>query len=393
MKKILFLLLMLLLVTSLFAQSSETLDELRMFAQSALLKAEQQSRLVGTDTIVLGEILKGYEETPLGFLISDLFTAEVTNRSFLSLSRGDYSSAEEDFLVLEGVIHVLDDAVYMQLIIKKGYQSAPLAIIEKTMAYEPLSSLLYEEYYDDYSDTPVLREDNLLEPNDRVQESMPLLLGVNIDLALTPGDRDWFSFEIGEDQLDSDAYMVELMTVGDLDTYMEVYGPDDSDQFYGENDDYYDSNAGMVITVDAPGVYWVVVSGYSEDVSGYYTLESYGESVEFADQYEPNNSWDRPTELSWDEEQIHSFALGDNKDVFVFELDRTTEVTIFTQGDLDTYMDLYDEEGNYITGDDDGGKNSNARIEVDLGRGKYYLEVIPYDESLGGDYTLSAQRE
>ena len=149
----------------------------------------------------------------------------------------------------------------------------------------------------------------------------------------------------------------------------------------------------MSVTVNEAGTYWIHVYGYSEDISGYYYLESFGDAVEYADQFEPNNTWEQSTDIDWNLEQEHAFAMGDNKDVFVFELDRTTEVVFYTQSDMDTYMDIYDENGEYITGDDDGGKDSNARIETDLDRGLYYLEVMPYEENVSGNYSLSAKKE
>ncbi len=379
----------------LWAQESAVLEDLRLYSRTAILKGEQEARRLGAESVVMGTMLYEEMETPLGRLMTDLLTAGIANSSTLTqvMNPGRLHGEGKTWIVLDGVIHKVGEVIYMQLRILDGQDRTPLAVVEKTVDYYPLAELLVTDYYyDDYYEEPVVTEDYFMEPNDSPYDSVEYYPGDYYELALTRGDADWFHFTVDEDMFTSEAVMVEIYTTGDTDTYMTVYGPDDPDLYYGESDDYMDSNAGMVLTLDEPGTYWVVVSGYSEDTSGYYYLESHMEAVEFADSYEPNNTRDRATPLDWSAEQEHAFDLGDNVDIFSFTLNSAKEVVIYTESQMDTYMDLYDEYGNYITSDDDGGKDSNARLEVDLGRGTYYVEVRPYDDSGYGSYKLIANQ-
>ncbi|MDC7218573.1 MAG: hypothetical protein PQJ59_01460 [Spirochaetales bacterium] len=397
MKKILPILSLFLLCNGLFAQDSANLEELRLFTRSTLLKGEMKAREVGADSVVLGEILYEGNSTSLGQLLVDLLTAEITNNSTLELLSNPSALREsgDEWLIINGVIHTLDNVVYMQLRIVDSSDQTPLAVLEKTLAYPPFAELLYvDSYQDDYYEEPVVvREDYAMEPNNDLNSAVEYIPGDSYELALTPWDEDWFFFTVEEESLTSDAFLVEIYTTGTTDTYMTVYGPDDPNLYYGESDDYIDGNAGMPITLDAPGTFWVVISGYSDETNGYYGLESYTSPVEFADEYEPNNTWERATVLTGDEVQEHAFGLGDVLDTFQFTQAAFGEVTLYTEGMLDTYMDLYDEYGNYIASDDDGGKDSNARLEIDLNQGKYFVEVRPYDESGSGNYQMFLERE
>ncbi|MBN2628571.1 MAG: PPC domain-containing protein [Spirochaetales bacterium] len=397
MKRLAIILPLLILLTfAVSAQESVVLEDLRLFTRSAILKGEQEARKLGTESIVLGKVLYDGNETPLGSLLGDLLTAGTANSSDLSIVMNPAPLRQDgaDWISLEGVIHKVDYVVYMQLRVLDGLERTPLAVIEKTMDYSPLADLLTVDYYDDYYyDEPVVREDYFMEPNDDPYSSVEYTPGDSYELALTQGDSDWFYFTVGEEMFTEEAVMVEIFTTGDTDTYMTVYGPDDPELYYDESDDYRDNNAGMVLTLEEPGTYWVVVSGYSGDISGYYNLDSRIEAVGFADSYEPNNNWDQATAVDWTGEQEHAFGPGDVMDVFTFTLTESRNVVLYTESQLDTYMDLYDEAGNYITSDDDGGKDSNARLEVYLNPGTYYAEVSPYDNETMGSYRMIAVQE
>jgi hypothetical protein len=395
MKKIIIILSFLILSLGLFAQESPTLEELRLYVKTALLKGEQIGRSENTKSIVIGEILYEDNETPLGELIYDLITAEVVNSSTLNISLNPSQLRDEgsNWYLLEGVIHKVENSVYMQLKIENGLDRTPLAIIEKTLDYASLAQLLTVANHDDYYDVPMVTDDYFMEPNDDSFSSVEYILGESLELALTPGDVDWFYFTTDMENITGDALMVELFTTGETDTYMTIYGPDDPTLYYGESDDYIDSNAGMSVTFDESGTYWVALSGYSEETSGYYYLESGMDSVDFVDDYEPNNIRDKATLLMTTDNQEHAFGVGDNMDVFRFTMDDFGEIVLYTEGMMDTYIDLYDVYGNYIGSDDDGGKDSNARLEIDLNRGTYFLEVSPYDDGTSGSYRIITEVE
>jgi membrane-associated protease RseP (regulator of RpoE activity) len=61
-------------------------------------------------------------------------------------------------------------------------------------------------------------------------------------------------------------------------------------------------------------------------------------------------------------------------------------VDVVGTGDVDTYVELYDEDGEYLDGDDDSGGGYSARLFWEASySGPLYIEVSGYEE---GPYTL-----
>jgi hypothetical protein len=66
-------------------------------------------------------------------------------------------------------------------------------------------------------------------------------------------------------------------------------------------------------------------------------------------------------------------------------------ITVETSGDLDTYIEVYDSSSNLITENDDGGEETNARVEIFASAGRtYLLKVRGYDEETYGSYRVWA---
>ena len=92
---------------------------------------------------------------------------------------------------------------------------------------------------------------------------------------------------------------------------------------------------------------------------------------------------------------------GDDRDAFELDLSGasgTTDVWIYTTGDLDTLGGLYDSNGNLLTSNDDTTSGSevidtNFRIPWTLAPGVYYVFVWSADFMATGDYTLHAQAD
>ena len=93
---------------------------------------------------------------------------------------------------------------------------------------------------------------------------------------------------------------------------------------------------------------------------------------------------------------------GDDRDVFRLDLSRrsgSTDVWIYTTGDLDTVGWLYDSNSNLLAHNDDGfigNERTNLHLRWDLPRGVYYVAVRGYlDRTTGlrriGDYRVHAQ--
>jgi len=66
---------------------------------------------------------------------------------------------------------------------------------------------------------------------------------------------------------------------------------------------------------------------------------------------------------------------------------------IYTKGANDTVLVLFDEDGEFVVGDDDSGKDTNARLEVWLKKGKRYtIRLRMFWSDAGGQVTILATR-
>lgn len=206
------------------------------------------------------------------------------------------------------------------------------------------------------------------------------------------GDEDWFLVEV--EDLEGGGFM-SVYTRGTTDTYMEVYGPDDPYMLLVENDDSEDNNPRVAFSVENGQKYWVKVRGYDGSTTGSYLIvaeiETYGE-----DPAEPNNSMEEASPLAVDEEWSSSLIIpvGD-VDWYAIEIPASAGenllLTVETGGEIDTYMDLYDENEALLMSDDDGGDETNARISMLIDRpGRYYARVVHFDDSGAGPYRIRA---
>ncbi|MCG8452802.1 MAG: PPC domain-containing protein [Spirochaetales bacterium] len=215
------------------------------------------------------------------------------------------------------------------------------------------------------------------EPNDNAEQSLPLELG---EAEKTNGiidyvnDQDWYQFELPRN-LDS-SEVLSLQTFGSLDTVLTLY-----DQFEGEvirdDDSGADSNAHLMISNLEPGVYYVAVSAFGESV-GQYQLQ--GELlIPQRDEFEPDDGMGEASlYLLGESPQVRTFSPFGDEDWIGFEIVENDYYIIQTTGDLDTYMELYDEEGNLIEENDDGDEGYNAVIERRLSPGQYIVKITPY---------------
>jgi hypothetical protein len=62
-----------------------------------------------------------------------------------------------------------------------------------------------------------------------------------------------------------------------------------------------------------------------------------------------------------------------------------------TSGDMDTLMELYDEDGSPLDEDDDGGDNASARIDYPLEEGKRYIAMVRGYSGETGSYRFRVQ--
>lgn len=224
------------------------------------------------------------------------------------------------------------------------------------------------------------------EPDD-VNNPSPLYSGEQYtDHTIAPGgDTDWFEYEA------EGSGIFTLATGGSMDTVIEAYGPDDPFHQITSNDDYGStSNARVQIAVEAGKQYFFAVRSYNSDRTGAYSLSSSFETLD--DPLEPNNDLQSASSFPLDQGQISSsfFPEGDS-DWFSFHVDgeENAQVVIETSSTLDTYLSLYDSNGNQLVNNDDSGENYNARIDTELLPGMdYYVELTDLNDS-SGNYSLT----
>ncbi len=81
-------------------------------------------------------------------------------------------------------------------------------------------------------------------------------------------------------------------------------------------------------------------------------------------------------------------CLGDI-DFYRFVPPTTATFNFYTTGDVDTFITIYDDGGNYLDSDDDGGQGTNASVEEPLTQGStYFIAVNEYGNNATGGYHL-----
>jgi hypothetical protein len=114
------------------------------------------------------------------------------------------------------------------------------------------------------------------------------------------------------------------------------------------------------------------------------------------DPYEPDNSPEDANRLTLGGDPISSYILPPtDEDWYLIDIvevpAENTILSIETSGDLDTFLDLYDEDGIELLSNDDGGEEENARIDMFLeAPGRFFVKVTHYDRSDQGEYFIFA---
>ena len=221
-----------------------------------------------------------------------------------------------------------------------------------------------------------------------------LPLGSSVAGRIDPGD-DWDIFKLDLSGT-SGTTDVWIYTTGELDTQGWLY--DSNGDLLTSDDDTTSGNE--VIDTNfriprplAPGVYYVLVWSADRVATGDYTLHAKAD--------DHGHYFDTATTLLLGDSAAGRIDPGYDRDVFKLALSGTsgtTDVWIYTTGNLDTLGGLYDSNGNLLTSDDDTTSGSevidtNFRIPRPLAPGIYYVLVWSADRVATGDYTLHAKAD
>jgi hypothetical protein len=233
-----------------------------------------------------------------------------------------------------------------------------------------------------------------MEPNDTSREAAGIELPFHEEgLTLGDEDEDWFSFDVPRSGSGT-VQMMEAATGGSMDTYMELYAPDDQSWSVAENDDFDGANAAIQMPLNTPGTWYLKVRAFSMDEDGEYSLDITLTEKE-PEEGEPDEGQDLAGRLNVGSSPLQKrIDYSEDRDWFRIDLLRpldTEEVLkVETLGALDLVMELMDEEGNVLMDDDDSGMENNPMIMVSgLDTGSYYAVVHGFS-GVVGDYEIMA---
>ena len=253
--------------------------------------------------------------------------------------------------------------------------------------------------------------DALREPGDTCAEAIDYgaVNAAPITADLIAGDHEWYSFTTDGSYGEVTVSLCGSVGIGDsklavfasCDDFIEWPGFGAPEGAIGYNDDA----CGLLSEVDLAGLeagtYYVAVYGYGATDAGSYELAVTGVAdpcEALVDTYEPNDGIGEAT-VALDGDMFNA-ALCPTVDsdfyaISGLELGTITVETMplsFGEFETDTYLNLYDEAGNLLDSDDDGGVGYTSMITYTLPHdGTFYFEVVVSSWAAGDvfDYAMS----
>jgi hypothetical protein len=203
----------------------------------------------------------------------------------------------------------------------------------------------------------------------------------------SPTDQDWFKFTFPQ------AGVWILYTSAEpgqapVDTYGRIYASDGT-TLLRENDDdpagAVGTNFAFYLRVNAPGTFYLQVTGFG-GVTGSFELNSI---------YDPDDDHSDlaflGTPLAPGQSLTGFIDAGGDSDYFIVDVAQAGAVTLSSSGPTDVIGVLRDSRFQQIAFNDDvSATDRNFRIAANLAAGRYYLQVIGYDVTTSGAYTVSA---
>ena len=201
------------------------------------------------------------------------------------------------------------------------------------------------------------------------------------------GPVDFYEFT-----LPSDAVVAMILTSSELDGYLSL--TDSSGTLLRSDDDSYGFGDPLIVQYLRAGTYRLAARAASGTQAGLY-------EVDVRSIFTPRPSFCAPrSTLAIGSSIAGSINLAGCQypdatfaDVYKFEVADSTTVDIkLNSAAFDAYLLLLDSKGNLVDQDDNSGGSTNARLNVLLPPGTYYVVAKPVsDYTAGGAYTLSLQ--
>jgi hypothetical protein len=228
-------------------------------------------------------------------------------------------------------------------------------------------------------------------PNNTLEQARPLALGETVtDYFFTPEDVNWYAVSVpGMGRL-------TVNSEGTLDTLLEVY--DKWEELIGRDDDSgYQGNAKVVADIFSASPVYIRASAY-QGATGRYRLKTGFAPPTKPDPFENDNTMSDAREIVPGDSQARNFTDAGDVDWALLRITRQGSYDIAARAAdnyLDTFLQLFDDEGNLLGEDDDGGGYWNALLKTDLDPGTYYIRVSCIDKEPleRSEYTLSVLPE
>ena len=232
------------------------------------------------------------------------------------------------------------------------------------------------------------------EPDDSLAQARPIATdGTRQSHNLhIEGDRDYVYFDADE----ATGYTIETLNLGsDIDTIIYLYDGEENEIAY--DDDGAEESLASRLTWVAPesGTHYVMIRDLGDDSAGssatYEISVVSTDAIEGADSYEPDDSFARANSIATDGTyQTHTFHVTADLDYVSFSAQEGVEYTIETgdlEGECDTEIYLYDEDGTELDYDDDGADESVASrlVWTAPSSGTYYVLIEEYQGRAGPD--------
>ena len=211
-----------------------------------------------------------------------------------------------------------------------------------------------------------------------IATATPVAIGATVQGVLTEGDEDYFEIPVP-----TDGFRLSVFTEGDTDTYGTLF--DRNGVFLSSDDDSGEAYNFHIVQVLDAGTYYLSIAGFSGffgDATGDYSLV-----VEEAASDDHGNSIATATPVAIGATVQGVLTEGDED---YFEIPVPTDgfrLSVFTEGDTDTYGTLFDRNGVFLSSDDDSGEAFNFHIVQVLDAGTYYLSIAGFFGATG-DYSL-----
>jgi hypothetical protein len=215
-----------------------------------------------------------------------------------------------------------------------------------------------------------------------------ILLGASTPVYFRASESRWYRCNAS-----GTGTLFTVYTRGTLDTLLALY--DSQGRLLEEDDDSGEGSNARLSVPGGLGLIYIEVKTYNAR-TGQTTLYTEAREPGRPDQYEPDNTMATAKDINLGEAQQRTFTDADDVDWVRLRITQTAFYAISSAAfdrRLDSYLELYDVNGNLIDEDDDSGDNYDAYLIIRLFPGTYYIKVrcINSDPLDDNRYTLSVE--